>query len=369
MTPPSDICITGGGPAGLAAALALRKEGFQVTVVDCATPPINKACGEGLMPDSVAALRALGVDIPSGIGYQFTGIRFSDGHSSVSARFPVGVGIGLRRTILHGLLMEHASAAGVEMVWDAKRVYLTRGGLYIDGRLLKAGLVVGADGQKSSIRSQAELDGIKSERKRYGFRRHYRIAPWSTFVEIYWGRRGQVYVTPVAPDEICVVLISRQSKLRLDEALEDFPELRRRLANVPHGSNEMGSMSISRRLRRVYRDGVALLGDASGSVDAITGEGLCLAFKQAAALAHALKTGSLYEYQIQHNRIGARPRRMASLMLALELNQSLRRRALASLANRPKLFESMLKIHVGEGSLFELRSRHLLGFGVDFITA
>ena len=53
----------------------------------------------------------------------------------------------------------------------------------------------------------------------------------------------------------------------------------------------MGSMSISRNLKRVYKDGLALLGDASGSVDAVTGEGMCLAFKQADALAQALRAG------------------------------------------------------------------------------
>lgn len=365
MTAVTDVCITGGGPAGLAAGLALRTEGFKVTVIDCAIPPINKACGEGLMPDSIVALKALGVNIPAGVGYQITGIKFSDAYSSVSASFPRGVGIGLRRTHLHNLLVDHASAAGVEMVWNAKGVALCPGGISVNGRSLRAGLVVGADGQASSIRAQAKLGASISEYRRYGFRRHYRIAPWSTFVEIFWGRRGQVYITPVAPDEICVALISRHSKLRLDEALQDFPSLRSRLAGVPHASNEMGAMSISRQLRRVYRDGIALLGDASGSVDAITGEGLCLAFKQAAALALALKTGGLKDYQIQHRRINTRPRYMASLMLLLELHEGLQKRALASLAKRPKLFESFLNVHVGEGSLLALCFRHLPGFGLD----
>jgi len=44
----NDICIVDRGPAGLATALALRQRGFTVTVVDCAVPPIDNACGEGL---------------------------------------------------------------------------------------------------------------------------------------------------------------------------------------------------------------------------------------------------------------------------------------------------------------------------------
>jgi flavin-dependent dehydrogenase len=367
VTSTTDICIAGGGPAGLAASLALRKEGFTVTLVDCAIPPIDKACGEGLMPDSVVALARLGVTLPPDAGYPFTGIRFSDARSSVAANFSHGHGVGLRRTVLHELLVQHAHQAGVEMIWNAKGVALAHHGITLNGRALKAGFVIGADGQKSSTRVQAALNRIKSERKRYGFRWHYRIAPWSAFIEIYWGACGQVYITPVAKDEVCVALISPNSKLRLDEALKDFPELRGKLANVPHASNEMGAMSVSRRLERVYRDGVALLGDASGSVDAITGEGLCLAFKQAAALARALKSGDLSEYQSAHDKISATPHRMASLMLTLQLSQGLQRRTLAALAKRPQIFESLLKYHVGEGSLFELCSRHLLSFGFDFM--
>ena len=67
-------------------------------VVDCATPPIDKACGEGLMPDSLQALAGLGVAIPSHAGFAFRGIRFADAHSSVYADFPDGMGKGVQRS-------------------------------------------------------------------------------------------------------------------------------------------------------------------------------------------------------------------------------------------------------------------------------
>lgn len=235
--------------------------------------------------------------------------------------------------------------------------------------MLPARFVVGADGLKSSVRQSAGLDRVVSEKRRYGFRRHYRVAPWSDYVELYWGPRGQFYITPVGTGEVCVVFISRDSKLRLDPALEDFPYLREKLAGLEHGSAEMGSMSISRSLKRVYKDGVALLGDASGSVDAVTGEGLCLAFKQADALAHALRADDLKQYAARHKEIGAKPRLMASLMLTMEKHSEIQRRALASLAKRPQLFESLLKFHVGEAKLSDMVSRHLLGFGLNFLSA
>jgi flavin-dependent dehydrogenase len=364
-----DVCIAGGGPAGLAASLALRRQGLAVTVVDCAIPPVDKACGEGLLPDSVAALQRLGVELGPGVGYPFRGLRFIDSMSTVTGDFPNGHGLGMRRTFLHAVLVKHAEAAGVRLIWGAKNVRLCEGGLALRGEVLRARLVVGADGQKSVIREMAGLGAIRSERRRYGFRTHYRMAPWSEYVEVYWGPRGQAYVTPVASDEVCVAFVSRDSKLRLDEALGDFPALRQRLVGVPHGSQEMGALSISRELKRVHTDGLALLGDASGSVDAITGEGLCLAFKQAEALAAALRAGDLRQYAVRHKAIGAKPRMMTSLMLPMEWHGELQRRALASLANRPQLFQSFLRFHVGERVRPALLARQLLGFGWDFLTA
>src|SRR5208283_2034129 len=137
-------------------------------------------------------------------------------------------------------------------------------------------------------------------------RRHYRVAPWSEFMEIHWGGGCQIYVTPVSDGEVCVVAISRDPHLRLDAALSRFPQLRSRLDPAAAASSERGGISATRRLKRVWRGNVALVGDASGSVDAVTGEGLCLLFQQAAALATALERDDLSLYQSEHRRVGRR---------------------------------------------------------------
>ena len=92
---------------------------------------------------------------------------------------------------------------------------------------------------------------------------------------------------------------------------------------------------------------VALIGDASGSVDAITGEGLCLGFHQALALADAMESGNLAQYESAHRRLGARPRFMADLMLSVDRWPGLRKRALPALAAHPDLFSGLLAMHVG----------------------
>lgn len=116
-------------------------------------------------------------------------------------------------------------------------------------------------------------------------------------MEIHWGDGCQFYVTPVAAREVCVVLISRDPHRRIDEALAHFPALHDRLAGARCTAPERGSATSTRQLRSVVRGNVALIGDASGTVDAITGAGLCLAFRQAAALAEGAAAGDLSLYR------------------------------------------------------------------------
>src|SRR5882762_7406456 len=108
MAKRTEVLVIGGGPAGLAAGIAARLKGFEVIVADGAKPPIDKACGEGLMPQTVMSLRELGVSIHPSEGRKFQGIRFIEGTTSIEARFPAAAGLGVRRTVLHQRLVERA---------------------------------------------------------------------------------------------------------------------------------------------------------------------------------------------------------------------------------------------------------------------
>ena len=214
--------------------------------------------------------------------------------------------------------------------------------------MVQARWIVGADGAASRVRTWAGLDRCDRESIRLGFRRHYRIAPWSTCMELHWGRGCQIYVTPVSPGEVCVALISRDPHLRLDAALSRLPALFNRLGRAPVTSSERGAVSASRRLHTVACGNVALIGDASGSVDAITGEGLCLAFRQALSLADAFERGDLRLYTAAHRRLMRRPAFIADFLLLIDRFPGLRARALRALAAKPHLFASLLAMHVGE---------------------
>jgi len=344
------VLVIGGGPAGLAAAIAARMKGFDVTVADGAKPPIDKACGEGLMPRTMAALRELGVAICPGDGQIFRGIRFIDALTSAETSFSGASGVGVRRTILHQKMVKRAQECGITLLWNTPVAGLCNDGAIVAGTVVKARWIIGADGIHSRVRRWIGLGANARQEVRFAQRRHYRVKAWTDCMEIHWGQEAQAYVTPLSNDETCVAVISRDPRMRLEEACGEFPKLADYLRHAEPSSAERGAVTVTRRLRQVYRGNIALAGDASGSVDAVTGEGLCLSFRQAIALADSLEKGELQSYQYVHRQLARRPNTMGRLLLLLDRYPSLRKRALRSLAEDPQLFSRLLAAHLGEAS-------------------
>jgi menaquinone-9 beta-reductase len=381
----TDVFIVGGGPAGLAAAIAVRRQGLRCMVADWASPPIDKACGEGLMPDSLDVLHGLGFNLA---GYEtgyFRGIKFVGQQGSAAADFPRGSGRGIRRVLLHQAFIAHAAACGVEMFWRARVSPGPSSGsaalsLQVNGHPVRCRWIIGADGQNSKVRHWAGLEQGHTSAQRIGLRQHFRIKPWSEYVEIYWGEQGQAYVTPVGREEVCVALISRRRFSSFDAGLAQFPELSDHLLGEDLLGKDLqfvartttsvrGALTISRRLKSVVSGNVALLGEASGSVDAITGEGLAMAFRQALALAPAIAAGDLRGYENAHREISSLPDFMARSMLLLDDKAWLRRRTLRAFAREPRLFQRLLAVHVGDVNLSSLGARGLADLGWHLLTA
>jgi flavin-dependent dehydrogenase len=333
-----DVLVIGGGPVGLAAAIAARRKGLRVALADSRTPPIDKACGEGVMPDGIAAAGRLGLRLPIEDSFAIRGISFEGEGVSVNADFPVGIGRGFRRTVLHTALVEEASQSGADLRWGTTISALPTH---------EARWIIGADGSGSRVRDWSGLDSFRRQTQRYGFRRHFETAPWSDHIEIHWAEGCQIYVTPVAPCEVGIAVISRDPKCRVDTALRKFPALAERLKGKPETSVERGAIAGSRRLQRVVSGNVALIGDASGAVDAITAEGLCLGFQQALVVAEAIALGDLSLFEFAHKELMRRPQFMADFLLTMDRAAWVRRRALFALASHPVVFARLLAMHVG----------------------
>ena len=345
----TDVFVVGGGPAGLASAIAARRNGFDVVIADSARPPIDKACGEGLMPDGVAALRRIGVELGAVHGIPFRGIRFLDEEIEAEALFPSieNYGLGIRRTLLHRILTERAEDAGVVTCWQSRVEGLDPSGVKIGGRTVRCRWIIGADGFHSRVRKWTGLLPAWSGARRIGLRQHFRIRPWTNFVEVYWRNDCQAYVTPVGPDQVCIAVLGNAHGVRLSNLSTLFPALAKHLGNAELIGSPRGAISMSVKFPTVTRGRIALVGDASGSVDAVTGDGLALAFRQANYLATALASGDLSTYDAAHRQIGRMPRLMARLLLLMDGRDGLRRRALRTLGAHPRTFSRLLAGHVG----------------------
>ncbi|MGH9731468.1 MAG: NAD(P)/FAD-dependent oxidoreductase [Candidatus Acidiferrales bacterium] len=374
----TDIFIVGGGPAGLAAAIAVRQKGFRASIADSSVPPVDKACGEGLMPGGIAALRELGVIIPADLRFPFRGIRFVEGNLAAQSDFPNEKGWGIRRTTLHTSLAERAAALGVEMHWGKRVAGLNgkerengeqHGEISLEGRAIRARWIIGADGQNSRVRQWAQFTPAREKSLRYGFRSHFQMTPWSDYVEVHWAPDCQIYVTPIGRQEICVAVLTANPKSRLADTLKLFPSVANRLQHAVALAPEMGGVSSSLAMAEVTRKSampVALIGDASGSVDAIAGEGLTLAFRQALALGEALERNDLAVYEVEHRRGRKRPVMMSRLLVLLSEHRRLRRRVFCAFASEPSLFSKLLAAHTGAAvsPLMALQTMWSLGWRI-----
>jgi flavin-dependent dehydrogenase len=362
-----DVLIVGGGPAGLATAICCTLAGLSVTVAEPRPAPVDKACGEGLMPSAVRRLDALGVPLgvslggPSAPGHRLRGIRYTDGRVAADALFSGGTGLGVRRTALHAALSLRAAALGVRVLpvrIDAGSVVqavdrVIAGG--IEGRYL-----VAADGLHSAIRRTCVLSGVTGRAgglsaqarrwggsARYGLRRHYRIAPWTDLVEVHWSRRAEAYVTPVADDVVGVALLfspdARDGGDRGFEArLAAFPALRERLTGAGPASAVRGAGPLRQDVRRRVHGRVLLVGDASGYLDALTGEGIGVALAQAAVLASCLSAGRPADYERAWRKVSGTAWRLTAGLLWSRNQAPLAPLIVPAAARLPWLFRTLV---------------------------
>ena len=295
----ADLLVVGGGPVGLAAAVEAAAAGLDVLVLEPRPGPVDKACGEALLPGALHAVRRLGVDPP---GADLTGITYltADGRTRATHRFRAGPGRGVRRTVLHQALAARAADVGVGtcgarvrgLAQDGGGVRLLLGpageqpGAPVGPAVAEARWVLACDGLHSPVRRLVGLDR-GSDGRRYGQRRHAAVAPWTSMVEVHWGPSVEAYVTPVGPGEVGVAVEGRRGT-GFEQALAELPALRERLAGAVWTTSPRGAGPLRQRVAARTAGRVLLAGDAAGYVDALTGEGLRVGLAAARAAVEAV---------------------------------------------------------------------------------
>jgi flavin-dependent dehydrogenase len=294
------VGVVGAGPVGLFSAIVAARAGHRVSVFDPRPGPIDKACGEGLMPGALNHLAKLGLD-PG--GRPLRGVRYEGSGRSVEHRFPGEAGRGVRRTTLHtlladtarsdGVVVRQSAIAGIEQTADGVTLTTVRGESH------RVDWVLACDGLHSPT---ARMIGAHSPQRihgrvrRFGLRQHFQVAPWSDLIEVYYTDTTEVYITPVADNEVGVALLGPQG-LSLTEAVSQVPSLRERLHGASPTSELRGSGPFAQATSRRTTGHVMLVGDSSGYVDAITGEGLRVGFEQAFAAVDAIRAGEPSRYE------------------------------------------------------------------------
>jgi flavin-dependent dehydrogenase len=294
-----DLVVVGGGPAGLGLAAAAAGRGLDVLLVERRDFPIDQACGEGLLPAGLRALELLGA--AAGLGAAeatpITALRWIDpAGPSLTLALPAPGGLGVRRSALSAVLRASAGDAGVRFL-EAELLYHRRGRSEVEllttsgtvrGRLLAA-----ADGRASPIRAREGLDARRSGPARFGVRRHLSLPAWGSQVEVHLGEGVEAYVTPAGAGRIGVAfLFEGTAPGGWPALLARFPALAARLEGAEPLSEDRGAGPLVRRARARVRDRLVLLGDAAGTVDPLSGEGVSLALAGALELA-ALLPGAI----------------------------------------------------------------------------
>jgi menaquinone-9 beta-reductase len=358
-----DVAIVGAGPAGLAAATFAARAGLRAVVCERSAGPADKACGEGLMPAGLRVLTALGAR--QIIGPEdcspIEGIRYveEDGATTIG-KLPAGGGLGIRRTALAAALARTAEGSGVEIRWgttvtgmerreDAVKLQTSAGEL--EGRIL-----VAADGLHSPLRKMAGLDGPAEPRERFGLRQHFRLPPWSRFVEVHLSPGVEAFVTPAGASRVGVAFLWERAEVAgtvsFEVLLRRFPGLAERLSGALPDSEPRGAGPFAHAVRSRIADRLVLVGDAAGYVDAITGEGLSMALvcaeKLGALLPSALAQGATCHALEPYERVASREflryARSCRSVLALARRPRLRRQVLGLLRHTPGLFDRVLAL-------------------------
>lgn len=385
----TEAVVVGAGPSGATTALLLARSGHDVVLVDRAGFPRDKACGEGVMPPGVEALRRMGLyeRVVATGARPLNGVTYqqANGGSRVLVPFPVPpgggppAGLGVRRTSFDAVLVDAVRSEPRATVRESERVT----GLLLDasGRAagvtttwgeIRARIVVAADGLHSQVRAWLGLAVPSRARLRYGLAGHWRVATSDRdAINVTLAGGHEWYEAPVGPDVLLVSMLTHRTHPSMTArhyegaARRGVPALR----DAELLSGPLGAAHFHQRVSRVADGQAFLVGDASGYDDPTTGDGIAIGMLLAERLAeHAADLLSdrispetaAARYAADHAALVRERRRLTRLALFLARSPRLSHRALVRAATDQRALAKLVSINCGYATFADLTPRDWL---------
>jgi flavin-dependent dehydrogenase len=299
----NDVLVVGAGPAGAVAATILARAGAHVQLVDRATFPRPKLCGDTINPGTVATLKRLGLLTGEGGGIRVSGMtvtghRGRTGRSGVAvvARYPAGQwGIAVGRDHLDWSLLQQAIAAGVSfdpgvtvteaLLDDASGAPLVAGAMLSTrgaAHPVRARVTIAADGRRSRLAFGLGLSRHPARPRRWAVGSYFeQVSGTPTMGEMHIRPTHYIGVAPTPQGLVNACLVApapvqglRDPAALLMRTLLADPILGRRFTGARAVSPPivLGPLAVEPTGRSV--DGLLLAGDAAGFIDPMTGDGM-----------------------------------------------------------------------------------------------
>jgi geranylgeranyl reductase family protein len=315
----ADVAIVGGGPAGSSAAIHLARQGHDVILIDKATFPRDKICGDGLTAGALRHLERLGLDpgsVPSWRTLEDVVVRSPSGHQ-VTFPLPRGAGsyaVVARRSELDAALLDVVRATGVQVhdgractgaVERSDRVVLEVEGL----GPVTARYAIGADGMWSPLRKHLGVSRPGYLGEWHAFRQYFAGVGERAASELFvWFEPdllpGYAWSFPLAGGRANVGFGIQRDGGRVAH-VRDMKALWPELLARPHIAAVLGPHATPESPHRAWPiparvDDIELttartlfVGDAAAATDPMTGEGIGQALLTGELAARAVLLGGL----------------------------------------------------------------------------